>query len=353
MLSIKIDLGEGKMTKPTRTPTRPKRSKAEIEQEFSEIQEEVAVARETGAPKSRDLLKLHEAGVVQAVEGMSVEGVVQEISALGLDISKALSGISDMLVQEVNRLASVRDAVALERNELERLHKIDVAATALDQLVQDYTREKERLELEMAAQRKAWADESQRSERERKEQEENLKKQRQREMEEYEYKKALERKKAQDKYEEERQLQEKQNREKQEALEKSWQEREATVHNREEELARLRQESAEFAARLQKEAEQAAAQATRVTEAKFEQHVLLLKKEAETEKRVAELQVKALEETAARQLTQIATLQKQLDEAKQQVQDIAVKAIEGASGARALSHINQIAMEQAKHRTTE
>jgi hypothetical protein len=43
-------------------------------------------------------------------------------------------------------------------------------------------------------------------------------------------------------------------------------------------------------------------------------------------------------------------LEKQLAEAKQQVQDIAVKAIEGASGARALSHINQIAMEQAKNR---
>jgi hypothetical protein len=35
------------------------------------------------------------------------------------------------------------------------------------------------------------------------------------------------------------------------------------------------------------------------------------------------------------------------------VQDIAVKAIEGASGARALSHINQIAMEQAKHRSPQ
>ena len=42
--------------------------------------------------------------------------------------------------------------------------------------------------------------------------------------------------------------------------------------------------------------------------------------------------------------------EKQLAEAKQQVQDIALKAIEGASGARALSHINQIAMEQAKNR---
>ena len=75
-----------------------------------------------------------------------------------------------------------------------------------------------------------------------------------------------------------------------------------------------------------------------------------LKKDAETEKRVAELQVKGLEEQVARQAAQIGALEKQLAEAKQQVQDIAVKAIEGASGARALSHINQIAMEQAKNR---
>jgi len=40
-------------------------------------------------------------------------------------------------------------------------------------------------------------------------------------------------------------------------------------------------------------------------------------------------------------------LEKQLAGARLQVQDISVKAIEGASGARALAHINRIAMEQA------
>ncbi len=48
---------------------------------------------------------------------------------------------------------------------------------------------------------------------------------------------------------------------------------------------------------------------------------------------------------------QTAALQIQLDEAKRRVQDIAVKAIEGASGSKALAHINQIAIEQAKNRT--
>jgi hypothetical protein len=42
---------------------------------------------------------------------------------------------------------------------------------------------------------------------------------------------------------------------------------------------------------------------------------------------VSELRIKALEEVAARQAEQLAALQRQLDEAKQQVQDIAVKAI--------------------------
>jgi colicin import membrane protein len=253
-------------------------------------------------------------------------------------------------VQEVNLLGSVRETVELERKELERLHKIDVAATALDQMVQDYGRQKDELEAEIAAGRSAWEEESARVERERKEQDETLRKQRQRDIDDYEYKKLLERKKAQDKYDEELRLTEKKNLERQETLEKGWQQREASLKEREEELARLRKEAEEFPTRLQKEAQAAANQARKETAAQFEQQVTTLKKDAETEKRVGELQAKALEDQVMRQAAQIAALEKQLAEAKQQVQDIAVKAIEGASGARALSHINQIAMEQAKNR---
>jgi hypothetical protein len=341
------------VTKTTKPVARPKRTKAEIEEEFAEIREEVAAKRETTDKKTEETLKLRETEIRQAVEGISVEEVVKGISDLGLDLSKALAGLSEKLVQEVNRLSGAREAVELERQEIERLHKIDVASTALDQLVQDYTRKKAELESEIAAQRAAWDEELKRTERERKEQDENLRKQRQREIDEYEYKKALERKKAQDKYEEETKLLEKQNREKQEALEKSWQQREAALKEREEEAARLRSESESFPGRLEKACAQAAAEATRTATQKFEQQILLLKKESEAEKRLAELQIKTLEDTLARQSAQTAALQKQLDEAKQQVQEIAVKAIEGASGAKALAHINQIAIEQAKHRTPQ
>ena len=341
------------MAKTTKMTVRPKRSKAEVNQEFAEIREDVAAARETSSTKADEQLKLREAEVRQTVEGLSVGSIVEKISRLGLEVSKSLSDLSEKLVQEVNRLAAVREAVALEQKELDRLHRIDVAATALDQLVQDYARQKEQLQAEIAAQRAAWEEEVRQTERDRKEQEENLKKQRQREVEEYEYKKALERKKAQDKYEEEMKLRENQNKEKHEALEKSWREREAALKEREEELLRLKKEAEDFPARLRQESERAAAEATRATEQRFEQQITLLKKDNETETRVAELRIKTLEETLKRQSAQMESLQKQLDEAKRQVQEIAVKAIEGASGARALAHINEIAMEQAKHRAPQ
>jgi hypothetical protein len=329
---------------------RAKRARADVEQEFTDIQKQVESAREAPDAKAEEAARLREAEVRAAVEGVTVENIVQRISGLGLEVARALSDVSVKLTDETNLLASVREAVALERRELERLHKIDVGATALDQMVQDYAREKQRLEAEIAAQRAAWEQESERVERERKEQEEALKRQRQREIEDYEYKKGLERKKAQDKYDEEIRQAEKKNTEKQETLEKSWSQREAALREQEEELSRLRKESADFPARLQKESAAAAAQARAETEARLEQQMLGLRKDAEAEKRLGDLRVKTLEDLVSRQQEQIAALERQLAEAKQQVQDIAVKAIEGASGAKALSHINQIAMEQAKNR---
>jgi colicin import membrane protein len=145
-------------------------------------------------------------------------------------------------------------------------------------------------------------------------------------------------------------LQEKKTRERQEALEKSWQERETRLKEQEDELARLRNESETFPKRLQQEIERAVVEATRQADERLQQQLLIAGKDSAADKRVAELQIETLEETVARRASQIAAMQKQLEEAKQQVQDIAVKAIEGASNARALTHVNQIAMEQAKQR---
>jgi len=253
----------------------------------------------------------------------------------------------------VERLTSIREAVALQTKELERLHKIDIAATAIDHLVLDYQSQKQTLEAEISAQREAWSAEELQRAREQKEYEENLKKQRQREVEDYEYKKVLERKKAQDKYEEETRVLEKKNKEKQEELEKSWKQRETALREKEEEGARLRKEVDEFPARLKMEVDVTVSNAVKSAEQRFEQERILLKKESESERRLAELQIQALRDQLARQSAEIEKQRAQVEDAKRQVQDIAIKAIEGASGAQALSHIDKIAMEQAKTRAPQ
>jgi len=332
------------------TPSRARRSRAEVQKDFSKLVDEVEQQKETASPKADELSRRRETEIRQAVAEVTVDDVVQRISGLGLEITKSLTQLSEKLVAEVEKLQNVREAVSLETKELERLHKIDIAATALDQLIQDYGKQKEELEAEISSRREAWTEEERERERQKKELEENLKKQRQREAEEYEYKKSLERKKAQDKYEEEMRLLEKNNKEKQEAFEKGWQQREAAIKEKEEEWSRLKKEVEEFPARLKKEIDAAMAAGVKVVEQRSEQQIMLLKKDSEAEKRFAELQIKSLQDTIARQSVEIETLHKQVEEAKLQVQDIAVKAIEGASGAKALTDVKQVLMEQAKTR---
>ena len=93
--------------------------------------------------------------------------------------------------------------------------------------------------------------------------------------------------------------------------------------------------------------------AVKSAEQRFEQERILLKKESESERRLAELQIQALQDQLARQSAEIEKQRAQVEDAKRQVQDIAIKAIEGASGAQALSHIDKIAMEQAKTRAPQ
>lgn len=338
-----------KTTKPV-PASRTRSTRAEVQKEFDTIRRETEAARESANPRSVEAEQRHSTEVRDAVEEVSVDSVTQEISALGREVSRTLTDLTQRLTAEVNLLASVREAVQLERQELERLHKIDVAATAVDQLVRDYERERERLENEIQTRRSEWEQEARTAERERKEADEAQRKQRQRENDDFEYRKQLERKKAQDKYDEEIRQLEKRNEERQQELDRTWGQREGALKEREEELARLRQEVGDLPRRIAAEKEAALAEAVRQAATNYEQKILVLQKDSESERKVAELQVKTLESAVSRQAEHIASLEKALEEAKRQVQDIALKAIDGASGSRALAHVNQIAMEQAKGR---
>lgn len=332
--------------------TRQKRSKTDIEQEFSILVEEEAKEKSLSSDKLAMAAQIQEMEIRKTVSEITIEVIAKKLSELNVEISKTLANLSEKMSAEVNTLHSLQTAVSLETKELSRLHGIDVAATSLDQLISDYKTQKESLEQGILSTRQEWAKEK--AEQEQKEIEDLalLKKNRLRENEEYLYKTTLERKKLQDKFEEEFSLKEKQNREQQELLEKSWKERETLLKLQEQEFLNLKKEVEQFPSQLNAERAKAIKETTREITDKYTQEITSLKRDLEVEKQIAELKIKQLQDSIASQQSQMLLLQTQLEEAKKQVQDIAVKAIEGASGARALSHINQIAMEQAKNRPT-
>jgi N-acetylglucosamine kinase-like BadF-type ATPase len=84
------------------TTIRARRSKPEVEKEFAKIADEVAEQKESSDAKAAEVAKLRQAEIEQAVEGVSVEGVVEKLSSLGLEISKALADISAKLVPKWN-----------------------------------------------------------------------------------------------------------------------------------------------------------------------------------------------------------------------------------------------------------
>lgn len=338
------------MTTAKTKATRTKRTKTEVQEEFQDLVQEAAQAATFSNPKVEELLRQKDVAIREAVKEVNADSVVHKLAELNLEITKSLNTISEKIIAEVNSLSQLRQAVIIETEELSRLHKIDVAQTAVDELIEEFSTKKHDLETEIALLAMDLAKKQENRGLENKEYEESLKKTRQREVEEYEYKKTLERKKAHDKYEDEVRQKLKENLEKQELLEKNWQQRDVALKAQEEEIIALRKQVNEFPSRLKLEKDQAVAEAIKETNFQRSQELLLLKHSSDTEQKLAELKVKSFEDAINRYVMQVQTLEQQTVEAKKQVQEIAVKAIESASGANALNHVNQIAIEQAKVR---
>jgi chromosome segregation ATPase len=115
-------------------------------------------------------------------------------------------------------------------------------------------------------------------------------------------------------------------------VERELAERKQNVAAQEAEFVELRKRVERFPKELE-EAVKKAEQATRAAlQQQYDVEAKLAAKDSDTEKRVNTMKVASLEELIAKQQTQIADLGKQLQAATKQVQEMAVKALESASG---------------------
>ena len=289
--------------------------------------------------------------------------VGDQIASLKSEIGRTLNGLAEKLEAESAKYAEVKNAVALAQAELREIYDIEKAAASLAALIEAQKREREEFEAEMAAKREAleseiathheafefevktqrerWKKEKAEYEASVREREGDEKKRRQREREEWQYQFDREKKSAEEQRQHELADLDRQIELKRDALERVLAEREQAVAAAEAELSRLRERAEAFPAELDDAVTRAVQETTERLERERSFAVDLLKKEFDGERNVLNSRIDALRETAEKQAEQLARASQQLEHSYGQVQDIALKAIEGSavsrSGAQAAS----------------
>lgn len=347
-----------------------KNTKQELLDAYRETLRQLQEQEKAQLKPEQKLKERKEEGTLKAVAGISADGVIEETNKLKQEIGEMLNKLTDRLAAEVNKFDQVQLAIEIKERELKEIYEIEKAAATLAALIESQRQERLRFEEEMAGKQASltqeieatklqWQKEKADHEAQIKEQQEQEAKDRKRQKEEYQYAFEREKQLARDKFEDERaklqaekQILENQMKALKEQTEKELGEREKQLSGREKELESLQAQVAEFPQKLQAAVAKAVEESTKRIELETKYQKDLLQKEFEGQRNVLTARIQSLEKTVKEQNEQIARLSTQQDAAYQKIQDVAVKAIEGASKASSFSDLQHVLSEQVKKKQT-
>ncbi len=299
------------------------------------------------------------AKAVAVADSVAKEGITEQIASLKTQIGRTLNDLADRLEQETAKYVQVKKAVAVAEAELHEIYEIEKAAASLAALLEAHKQEEAKFQAEMLERRTALEDEirthqevfdqqvkEQREEWKKEKAEHEVlvkerdaadKKRRQREQEEWQYQFEREKQAAIEQREIELARLNREIETKKEMLEKVLAEREQAIVAAENELESLRDRTANFPAELDQAVASAIQETTERLERERKYAIDLLKKEYAGERNVLSSRIEALQATVDKQAEQIARLSEQLEHSYGQVQDIALKAIEGSAVSRSVA----------------
>ena len=339
-------------------------TKKELLTAYKELQKQLQERRETEAKPEEKIKEKKDKEAVQVAEELSTEGVGREVGNLKSEVSKILGELSDKIDEEIGKFRQVKKAVEVKEQELAEIYEIEKAASTLSALLEaqkqkreqfdaDMAQRKEELEAEIESAREEWEAEQETHEAENKERDAAEKKARDREAEEYKYRLARDKQLAKEEFEYDKAKMERDFQLQKEEKEKDLTAREKAVAEREAELQQLSEKVGAFP----KELDAAVARAVKETTARLTQEAEtreeLLKKDAEAESKVLASRIESLQETVKAQAAQIAKLSAQIEKSYGQVQDIAVKAIEGSANAKTIAALQSQVSETSRRAAQE
>lgn len=272
----------------------------------------------------------------------------------------AVSNLSEKLITEATKLATIRNAIAQETTQLKELHQLtQIEESTIDKLIIEYqsnakkfveqlSQARETSQQEIETLKQSWQKEQETNTRWIKTRNEEQYKAQQRAKEEYEYNLDLARDLDEEEYEQEQKLQQQELESNRKILEKQWQETETNIAKQEQEYAEAKEQVAALTAKLEAKVKQGKEEGKGIGTYQAKIKIDLRTKEIEGETENYQLRIESLEQTIKYQANRIDQLTLQLDTALKQVQDLAVKAIEGTSNRNSFEAMKAIAMEQAK-----
>ncbi|CBN57230.1 MULTISPECIES: hypothetical protein [Kamptonema] len=338
------------------------KEKAALESQLKQLNKEkpAVIPGQPNVVKEISNLEAVKPMTLTQVQQQKLQYTIESLMLLQSGFGGAVSELSEKLTSEASKLEELRRTVAEEIQQLKDLHSLEeVEDETLDNLIQQYeqsfkafgeelSERRETVEQELLDRRKAWEKEQEEYKRALKERNDNQQKAHQRNRESYHYELNLARNLNIEEYDLNKKALYKQMEEFQQAQEQQWAEREKAIADREKLYAEVKAKVEAFPKELEANIKNGKDNGRNIGNYQAKIKSDLYAKEVEGQKQYYELQVQSLSQTIQNQDTRIANLSKQLDSALKQVQDLAVKAIEGSSNLSSFQAVKEIALEQAK-----
>lgn len=310
---------------------------------------EILSAYEALLDKAREMYKknkqqekaiLEKERAIEQANQLTPASFEQNLQLLKKQVDEQVASIGQQLTGSVQQLHDLQSAIEYEKENLQEMYQINKTAHTLDTLLLAHQRQQTDFKEHMDQQKLRWELEKKQFSDELKETQRLQKNAWQREKDEYTYQTMLQREKEQHEYESKKAKQDDELEQTREQLSREFSQREAAIAAKENELAQLQQQVAAFPESLADKlaACEQAVQERLTREHKFQFDLLL--KERDGERRLSEQTIKSLEAKIHSQEQLIHELSEKANRSLSQVQDIAVKAIEGASHPKTLYYPN-------------
>ena len=298
--------------------------------------------------------------VQQQIGHKDIAKTIKTLEQLQIGFGSSVSNLSAQLIAEATTLVEIRQLINEEQEQLKELHNLEnIKDNTVNELIKHYQDNYkvfvEEFELESEKKNQAitqlvqtWEKEKELHEREVKITKENRKKAKQRTEEEYQYQLDLARDLDDENHEQAKQLKYQELAAVRQEIEQKWQEKEQAIIKKEQQYQEAQQKAVELEEKLRKKIRQAQEEGKAIGnyQAKIKQD--LRQKEITGEQQNYQLKIEALQQTINTQESRIVKLTQQLDAAQKQVQELAVKAIEGTANRQSYEAMKEIALEQAK-----